>query len=158
MWSWRPTNACEPSQRAVVHPALVNGVTMSQVECVSVGAPAIATTGFQTVSYTPPSALVPGSMVNGGSVVNEAPVSYMTPHVVPAADTAPAPRRAARVHVRDSRRQPTRSVQKSALIIGGSAGAGGGLGAAIGGKKGALVGAILGGGGATLWDQITRRR
>ena len=97
-------------------------------------------------------------MVNGGSVVNEAPVSYMTPHVVPAADTAPAPRRAARVHVRDSRRQPTRSVQKSALIIGGSAGAGAGLGAAIGGKKGALVGAILGGGGATLWDQITRRR
>ena len=33
-----------------------------------------------------------------------------------------------------------------------------GVGAAVGGKKGALIGAVLGGGGATLWDQVTRRR
>ena len=45
----------------------------------------------------------------------------------------------------------------SAIIIGSSAGAGGGVGAAIGGKKGALIGAAIGGGGAALWDQITRR-
>ncbi len=51
----------------------------------------------------------------------------------------------------------TRSVKKSAIIIGSSAGAGAGVGAAIGGKKGALIGAAIGGGGAALWDQITRR-
>ena len=47
---------------------------------------------------------------------------------------------------------------KSAVIIGSSAGAGAGVGAVVGGKKGALIGAVLGGGGATLWDQVTRRR
>ena len=52
----------------------------------------------------------------------------------------------------------TRSVAKSAIIIGSSAGAGAGVGAAVGGKKGALIGAAIGGGGATLWDQITRRK
>jgi hypothetical protein len=77
------------------------------------------------------------------------PVSY------PAARTI-APRRYASTPVRYERR--TRSVKKSALIIGGSAGAGAGIGAAIGGKKGALIGALLGGGGATVWDQITRHQ
>jgi hypothetical protein len=48
-------------------------------------------------------------------------------------------------------------VKKSAVIIGSSAGVGAGVGAAVGGKKGALVGAVIGGGGAALWDQITRR-
>jgi len=49
-------------------------------------------------------------------------------------------------------------VKKSAIIIGSSAGVGAGVGAAVGGKKGALIGAVIGGGGATLWDQVTRRR
>jgi hypothetical protein len=54
--------------------------------------------------------------------------------------------------------KPQRSVKKSAIIIGSSAGVGAGVGAAVGGKKGALIGAVIGGGGATLWDQVTRRR
>jgi hypothetical protein len=54
--------------------------------------------------------------------------------------------------------QPKRSVAKSAVIIGSSAGVGAGLGAALGGKKGAGIGALVGGGGAALWDQLTRRR
>ena len=54
--------------------------------------------------------------------------------------------------------KPRRSVQKSAIIIGSSAGVGAGVGAAVGGKKGALLGALIGGGGATLWDQVTRRQ
>jgi len=56
------------------------------------------------------------------------------------------------------RRAPVRTKTKSAVIIGSSAGAGAGVGAVVGGKKGALIGAVLGGGGATLWDQVTRRR
>jgi hypothetical protein len=49
-------------------------------------------------------------------------------------------------------------VKKSAIIIGSSSGVGAGVGAAVGGKKGALIGAAIGGGGAALWDQITRRK
>jgi hypothetical protein len=50
-----------------------------------------------------------------------------------------------------------RSVKKSAIIIGSSAGIGAGVGAAVSGKKGALIGAAIGGGGAAIWDQMTRR-
>jgi hypothetical protein len=51
-----------------------------------------------------------------------------------------------------------RSVKKSAVIIGSSAAVGAGVGALTGGKKGALIGEAIGGGGAAIWDQITRRR
>ena len=52
--------------------------------------------------------------------------------------------------------KPRRSWQKSALLIGGSAGAGAGVGALVGGKKGALAGAAIGGGAAAIFDQVKR--
>jgi hypothetical protein len=52
--------------------------------------------------------------------------------------------------------RPRRSWQKSALLIGGSAGAGAGVGALMGGKKGALAGAAIGGGAAAIYDQVKR--
>ena len=148
--------ACEPTQRAVVHPAVVNGVTVSQVECVTAGvtAPAaVGTSGFETVSYVPQPTPAPAVAYQQPRVV------YDTPRVVPATYTVPAPRRTVSEPLqRYERRHATRSVKKSAIIIGSSAGAGAGLGAVIGGKKGAAIGALLGGGGATLWDQITRHK
>jgi hypothetical protein len=54
--------------------------------------------------------------------------------------------------------KPGRTWQKSAVIIGSSAGVGAGVGAAVGGKKGALIGAAIGGGSAAIWAQTTRRR
>jgi len=54
-------------------------------------------------------------------------------------------------------RQPTRSWQKTALIIGGSTASGAGVGAMIGGKNGALAGAAIGGGAASIYE-ATRRR
>jgi hypothetical protein len=85
--------------------------------------------------------------------------------IVPAAaypTVAARPVRAQQVVYDDDRPvrvvKPKRSVKKSAVIIGSSAGVGAGVGAAVGGKKGALIGAVLGGGGATLWDQVTRRK
>jgi hypothetical protein len=157
--------SCEPNQRAVVRQVAVNGALQAQVQCESVGsafAPA-GTTG--TFGTTVPAAY--------GQAPIAQPISYGYPQAAPLENTRivrtaypqevvtrPAPRRvvsyqpAERVVVR----QPKRSVKKSAIIIGSSAGVGAGIGAAVGGKKGAGIGALIGGGGAAVWDQITRRK
>ena len=67
----------------------------------------------------------------------------------------PVVRRVAAQRV-SSEARPQRTWQKSALLIGGSAGAGAGLGAVMGGRKGALAGAALGGGAAAIYDQAKR--
>jgi hypothetical protein len=79
----------------------------------------------------------------------------------PAAYTQSAPAQSARpVAYRDP--APVRSEarsrpwQKTALVIGGSAGAGAGIGAIAGGKKGALIGAAIGGGSAAIFEAIKR--
>ena len=138
---------CEPQQRTLVRQVVVNGQPMSQVECVTTtGAPA----GYG-VNYAP--AYAP---------------AYRTPRAVPAdygydtrvVSPAPVYRPASTVQRGSTVEQPRtgRSVQKSAIIIGSSAGVGAGVGAAVGGKKGALIGAVVGGGGAALWDQLTRHK
>ncbi len=148
--------SCEPHQRALVRPAIVNGVAVSQVECVSAGeALASAQVPTAPLVYRAASRVVPGALTDD---LGDARI--VQPDAYPAVAARPVP---ARQVVYESPRsvrtvKKTRSVQKSAVIIGSSAGAGAGVGAAIGGKKGALIGAVLGGGGAALWDQITRRR
>lgn len=52
----------------------------------------------------------------------------------------------------------SRSVKESALIIGGSAGAGAGIGAIAKGKKGAALGAAIGGVAGTVYDLMTRNK
>jgi hypothetical protein len=149
---------CESNQRTLVRPSVVNGVAVSQVDCVSVAeltasaqAP-MAQTGFVPVSYQPaPSAVTARNADFGDTRI--VPASYPT--------TVARPVRARQVVYNDPparEAKPQRSVKKSAIIIGSSAGVGAGVGAAVGGKKGALIGAVIGGGGATLWDQVTRRR
>jgi hypothetical protein len=146
--------SCEPNQRAIVRPAVVNGAAISQVECVSSGVVQTAA----PVAYQP-------------SAPTAVPVNYSSfaaPQAVPLEDARlaryPATVQAAPQRVVYQRvperviRKPKRSVAKSAIIIGSSAGAGAGVGALIGGKKGALIGAAVGGGGATLWDQVTRHK
>jgi len=53
---------------------------------------------------------------------------------------------------------PKRSVKKSVAIIAGSTAVGAVAGSLVKGKKGAVVGGLLGGGAATVWDQVTRRQ
>jgi hypothetical protein len=54
------------------------------------------------------------------------------------------------------RRDSGRSWGKTAMVIGGSTGAGAGIGGLIGGKKGALIGAAVGGGAATIYESSKR--
>jgi hypothetical protein len=133
---------CEPTQRTLVRQEVLNGRAVARVECVTDTAVADAY-GAYRAPYGQP------TVIPAGQIYESAP-------------TAPVYREAApRVVHQPSRviteRKPTRTVKKSAIIIGSSAGVGAGVGAAVGGKKGALIGAAIGGGSAAIWDQITRR-
>ncbi len=150
---------CEPNQRTLVRPSVVNGVAVSQVECVS--APELAVSAHNVIAQQP--GVVPISYQPAGSSVVARPADLGDTRIIPASYPAATARPVrTRQVVYDDRPvrdvKPQRSVQKSAIIIGSSAGVGAGVGAAVGGKKGALIGAVIGGGGATLWDQVTRRR
>jgi hypothetical protein len=142
---------CEPQQRAVVRPAVVNGVAMSQVDCV---AAAPVTPVAQPIAYAQPVAYRAPATQFVQPVSNE----LGDAQVVPVSTRTVRPVRTNQVVYDERPVRRTRSVAKSAIIIGSSAGAGAGVGAAIGGKKGALIGAAIGGGGAAIWDQVTRRK
>jgi hypothetical protein len=147
--------SCEPHQRTLVRPAVVNGVTVSQVECVA----AAGVVAAQPQAFAP--APVSYQPVSYQQAAPRRVVQQPVYSDIPDAQVVPVSTRTVRTNqvVYDERPvKKTRSVAKSAIIIGSSAGAGAGIGAAVGGKKGALIGAAIGGGGATLWDQITRRK
>ena len=132
---------------------MVNGAVVSQVECVSTGQPA---------AYAQPLA-APVSYRAARALESVRDPELADARVIPASypATAARPVRTNQVVYGDDRVEPvkrTRSVKKSAVIIGSSAGVGAGVGAAARGKKGALIGAAIGGGGAAIWDQITRRK
>jgi uncharacterized protein YcfJ len=57
-----------------------------------------------------------------------------------------------------SQTQSKRSLKKSALIVGGSAGAGAAVGAVAGGGKGAAIGAVSGGVAGLVYDLMTRNK
>lgn len=131
---------CGPYQRTLVRTTYLNGQPVAQVDCV----PA------ETVA---PAAYAPQQQYAAAPIAQ--PVVYQpAPRVV---RTASAPVRTVSRPVY-TQRQPVRSKTKSAVIIGSSAAAGAGVGALIGGKKGAVIGAIAGGGGALVWDQVTRHK
>ncbi len=147
--------SCEPHQRALVRPVVVNGATVSQVECVAAGQPAAYAQNQLAApvpaNYQPAVAPVaPAAPADGGLAdAQVVPATYPT--------TVARPVRTRQVVYDERPVKRTRSVKKSAIIIGSSAGVGAGVGAAVGGKKGALIGAAIGGGSAAVWDQVTRR-
>jgi len=143
---------CEPNQRTLVRPVVVNGTALSQVECVSVTAPVTSPAMFTAPALGAP------QVAAQPVVYQQLPDARVIPAEQPARVVRTVPAR--QVVYRDEvvRARPKRSVAKSAVIIGSAAGGGAGIGALIGGKKGALIGAAIGGGGATVWDQMTRRK
>jgi hypothetical protein len=124
---------CEPSQQVVVRHTVVNNELQVATQCVG------ATT-----------ARAAGYVDDGGYYAR--PVSAARPVNVARTTAASAPvRRTTAAEV-----EPKRSWKKTALVIGGSAGAGAGVGAIAGGKKGALIGAAIGGGAASIYEAIKR--
>jgi hypothetical protein len=142
--------SCEPHQRTLVRPVVVNGATVSQVECVAVGVAPV--TGEAVVSPVA-SAQPVYRQLSASQPVYETDDARIVRTSYPEA----RPTQTRDVVYREPVRQ-TRSVKKSAIIIGSSAGVGAGGGAPGGGKKGALIGAAIGGGSAAVWDQVTRRK
>lgn len=147
--------SCEPHQRALVRPAVVNGAPVSQVECVAAAA---EVTPGATYAPAGPGFVSPATVSAPRRVSQPAYSDLGDAQVVPVSTTAARPVRTRQVIYDERPVRKTRSVAKSAIIIGSSAGAGAGVGAAISGKKGALIGAAIGGGGAAIWDQVTRRK
>lgn len=136
---------CGPYQRTLVRTTYLNGQPVASVDCVPAedAAAVAAPAGYAVQQFAPATAQ--------RVVYTSAPA----PRVV--RTVAPARARTVTQRVYTERR-PVRTKTKSAVIIGTSAAAGAGVGALIGGKKGALIGAVAGGGGAAVWDQVTRRR
>ncbi len=112
----------------------------------------------QPYGLSPYNAFTPGVVAPVGypAYQQQGPYPVQTQYVTErAVAQTPVRRVSTRRAVTDG--QPRRTWQKSALLIGGSAGAGAGVGALVGGKKGALAGAAIGGGAAAIFDQVKRR-
>lgn len=146
------TVQCEPHQEAVLQRSIVAGREVAQVTC----ATRPLTAGAVAPGYYVPAGQVPPGYVPVGYVPvgAAAPAAAAQPDIVqrPVVRTVSQPRRVVSREV-----EPKRSWKKSALIIGGAAGAGAGVGAIAGGKKGALIGAAIGGGSGAVYEAIKRK-
>lgn len=141
--------ACEPGQRAVVRTA---AGTAPSVACVSEAPPARVRPQMAEVRYAP------ATHTEVVRVADRDDRPYARPAVITEPVEVYRPRaRQARYDTRDVA-PPTRTVKKSVAIIAGSTAAGAVMGGLVKGKKGAVVGGLLGGGAATVWDQVTRRQ
>jgi hypothetical protein len=141
--------ACEPGQRAVVRTAA--GAAPS-VACVSEATPVRARPQMAEVRYAP---AAPAEIVR---VADRDDRPYARPAVITEPVEVYRPRSRPVSYEAREVATPKRTVKKSVAIIAGSTAAGAVMGGLVKGKKGAVVGGLLGGGAATVWDQVTRRQ
>ena len=126
---------CEAYEEPVLRRAFVNGREVSDVTCITRNS-AYAPRAYAQPVYQQP--------VYRDDIVRR-PVARATTVAQPS-----------RTRVVTEEREPERSWGKTAMVIGGSTGAGAGIGGLIGGKKGALIGAAVGGGAATIYEARKR--
>lgn len=128
---------CQPHEEAVLRRAVMNGREVTDVTCITrMNSAAVA---YSQAAYAQP-------------VYSSQPQAVTRPVV----RTVQQPARQRVVTREDVKRESDRSWGKTAMIIGGSSGAGAGIGGLIGGKKGALIGAAIGGGAATIYESTKR--
>lgn len=135
---------CQPYEEAVLRRALVNGREVTDVTCITRMGSGYAVapymqTGYAASAYAQPVA---------------APQPVYRDDIVTRPVVRSAPVR--RASTQEVRRESGRSWKKTAMVIGGSTGAGAGIGGLIAGKKGALIGAAVGGGAATIYESTKR--
>jgi hypothetical protein len=170
---------CGEGRQPVVHSTMVNGQTVSRVECGQATRfdPFEAAPQVQPQALTAP-ALAPAAMpvaqpqpVRTRVVYRDRPVyRQAAAQAAPARSTSPVYRSTGRgtstvasngdyggYRSEPVRREP-RSWKKSAVIIGGSAAGGAAVGAVLGGGGGAKKGAVLGGVAGTIYDIATRNK
>ena len=134
---------CAPGQRVVMREA--TALAPASATCVGAGEGAVA-----AGSFAPASAFAVADTARAPyaqrAVITE-PLEVYRPRSVPVSYQSE----------RDVRR-PVRTKTKSAVIIGSSTAIGATIGGLTKGTKGAIIGGIVGGGAATVWDQVTRRQ
>jgi hypothetical protein len=141
-----PQVQCQPYEEAVLRRAFVGGREVTDVTC-------ITRMGSANVPF--------GYAPAAPQTAYAQPVYYQQPvreQIVnrPAVRTAPQRTISRQSSAARAERESGRSWGKTAMIIGGSTGAGAGIGGLIGGKKGALIGAAVGGGAATIYESRKR--
>jgi hypothetical protein len=134
---------CQPHEEAVWQRAVVAGREVSAMTCITRAN--IAPAYYAQPGYAQP--------VYGQPVYRD---DMVTRPVVRTTQSAPVRRASTQSREAARREESGRSWGKTAMIIGGSSGAGAGIGGLIGGKKGALIGAAIGGGAATVYESTKR--
>jgi hypothetical protein len=139
---------CRPNEEAVLRRAFVAGREITDVTCITRNASYMPQPAYaQPVGYAPAPQrdyAYEGNTAYDGNTVRR-----------PAA-RARTVSQPVRERVVADRRESDRSWAKTAMIIGGSSGAGAGVGGLIAGKKGALIGAAVGGGAAAIYESRKR--
>ena len=130
--------ACAPGQRVLMREA--TATTATSAMCVGDAAMVVPAT-YPALASTPATA----PYVQRTAITE--PLEVYRPRSVPVSYPSE----------RDVRR-PVRTKTKSAVIIGSSTAIGATIGGLTKGTKGAIIGGIVGGGAATVWDQVTRRQ
>ena len=135
------TMQCQPYEEAVLRRAIVAGREVTDVTCITRSSASVSQGAYaQPIGYAP-------QPVYRDEIVTR-PVTRTRTVSQPARQRVSTARREA-----DSEE---RSWGKTAMIIGGSSGAGAGIGGLIAGKKGALIGAAIGGGAASIYEARKR--
>jgi hypothetical protein len=134
---------CAPGQRVVMREATAARPTSAT--CVGTATDALAAR-----------ALAPASVV----AVADTPVAPYAQRAVMTEPLEVYRPRSVPVSYQSERdvRRPVRTKTKSAVIIGSSTAVGATIGGLTKGTKGAVIGGLIGGGAATVWDQVTRRQ
>ena len=135
------TLQCQPYEEAVLRRAIVAGREVTDVTCITRNSAYVPQGAYaQPIGYAP-------QPVYRDEIVTR-PVTRTRTVAQPARQRVTTARREAE--------SEERSWGKTAMIIGGSSGAGAGIGGLIAGKKGALIGAAIGGGAATVYEARKR--